>query len=51
MRYVTVNRTCPKVASPMANTPAHSLKLRFGGDDDAGALVELAEQVEQQGAA
>ena len=26
-------------------------EAQVGGDDDAGALVELAEQVEQQGAA
>ena len=34
----------PKTLGPLA-------EAQVGGDDDAGALVELAEQVEQQGAA
>jgi hypothetical protein len=37
------------LASP--NTAAHSPKLKIGRDDDAGALVELAQQMEEQGPA
>jgi hypothetical protein len=37
------------LASP--NTLDHSLEVQVGGDHHAGVLVELAQQVEQQGAA
>lgn len=34
------------LASP--KTTAHSLKLKLVSDDDAGALIEFAQQIEQE---